>query len=132
MKLPPCISSSESLPVARLLGELAELRGELEDALLVDVADDRHQQAAIGVDGDADVDVLLEDHRLAGHVDRRVELRERLERRRPRTLSANAVTVSLPLRLRLEALAELLAQRLEVGDVGLVVLRDVRDAGPAS
>ena len=36
----------------------------------------------------------------------------------------------LALRLRLEALAELLAQRLEIGDVGLLVLRDVRHAGP--
>ena len=116
---------------ARLLGELAELGGELEHALLVDVADDRHQQAAIGVDGDADVEVLLEDQRLAGHVDRRVDLRERLERR-GRDLERHRRHRQLALRLRLEALAELLAQRLEIGDVGLVVLRDVRHAGSTS
>ena len=129
VKQPPCISSSESLPARAFSASWRELGRELQHALLVDVADDRHQQAAIGVDGDADVDVLLEDHRLAGHVDRRVDLRERLERRGG-DLERHRRHRQLALRLRLEALAELLAQRLEIGDVGLLVLRDVRHGGP--
>ena len=49
---------------------------------VVGVADHRHEQAAIGVHGDADVDVLLVDDLAALGVDRRVELRELLDRRR--------------------------------------------------
>ena len=44
--------------------------------------DDRHEQPAIGVDGDADVHVLLVDDLVGGQIDRRVELRKHLERRR--------------------------------------------------
>ena len=55
------MSSSVSLPAAGLLGGLRELVGELDDVLLVDIADHRHEQAAVGVDGHADVDVLLVD-----------------------------------------------------------------------
>ena len=57
LKQPPCISSSEILRVARLLRQLRELDRQLDDVLLIGVADDRHQQPAIGVDGDADVHV---------------------------------------------------------------------------
>ena len=35
-----------------------------DDVLLVHVADDRHEQAALGVDGHADVHVFLEDERV--------------------------------------------------------------------
>ena len=41
---------------ARLLRRLRQLDRQLDDALAIDVADDRHEQAALGVDGDADVD----------------------------------------------------------------------------
>src|SRR5262245_43924711 len=46
---------------ARLLGNLRKLRGKLDYALLLDVADDRDQEAAIGVHGHTDVGVLLVD-----------------------------------------------------------------------
>ena len=113
---------------ARLLGDLGQLRRQLGDALRVDVADDRHEQAAIGVDGDADVRVLLVDQLPAARVDRRVELRELLQRGgddlhrdgRDRQLAAGALDLRSPL----------LPQLLEAGDVGLVVLRDVRDRRP--
>ena len=49
------------LPGARFLRGLRDLVGELTDVLLIHVANHRHEQAAIGVDGDADVDVLLVD-----------------------------------------------------------------------
>ena len=73
---PPLISSSVSFFVARLLRQLLDLDGDLRDVLLVGVADHRHEQAAIGVHGDADVDVFLVDDLAALGVDRRVELRE--------------------------------------------------------
>ena len=83
LKQPPCISSSEILRDARLLGQLRQLRRRSGCMFFcVRVPDDRHQQAAIGVDGDADVDVLLDDHLVVRQVDRRVELRKHLERRR--------------------------------------------------
>ena len=66
----------------RLLGDLLQLRRELHDVLLVHVADHRHEQAGLGVDRDADVDVLLEDDLFVRNVDGRIELREYLERRR--------------------------------------------------
>ena len=61
VKPPPCISSSDSLPVRAFSESLGQLDGQIEDALLIDVADHRHQQPAIGVHGDADVDGLLVD-----------------------------------------------------------------------
>src|SRR5574337_1108566 len=51
---------------------LRELHGDLDDVLLIRVADDRNEQAAIGVDGDADVDELLEDDLIGREIDRRV------------------------------------------------------------
>src|SRR5207245_7033259 len=59
---------------ARLLGELRQLDGDLDDVLGVGVANDRHKEAAIRIDGDADVHVLLEDDLLGGEIDRRIEL----------------------------------------------------------
>ena len=94
------------------------------DALLVHVAQDRHDQAALGIDGHADVVVLLEDScppatsRLAlncGNCLRSDGARLEDERRH-RQLRALALL--------------LLAERLQVGDVGQVVLRDVRDRAP--
>ena len=78
---PPLISSSVSFR-SRAFGELVQLDGDLGDVLLVGVADHRHEQTAIGVDGDADVHVFLVDDLAALGVDRRVELRELADRRR--------------------------------------------------
>src|SRR3712207_2456561 len=50
-----------AVPGAR--GHLAELAAELPDPLAVDVADDRDDQALRRVDGDADVEVPLEDRK---------------------------------------------------------------------
>src|SRR5690606_22345221 len=68
------------LAVARLLRDGRQLRGNPGDRLGVDVAKDGHEQAVRRVDSNADVAVLLVDDRLAGHVDRRGELRESIER----------------------------------------------------
>ena len=70
------------LAVPRLLGGLRDLVGELRKIFLVDVANHRHEQAAIGVDGHADVHVLLVDDLVGLQIDRRVRLREFLQRGR--------------------------------------------------
>ena len=59
LKQPPCISSSEILRLRAFSDSCASSTDDLDDVLRVGVADDRHQQPAIGVDGDADVHVLL-------------------------------------------------------------------------
>ena len=53
------------LAVARELGELAHLLRDVDDALLVGVADHRHDEAVRRVGGEADVVVLLEDEVVA-------------------------------------------------------------------
>src|SRR6185436_15688750 len=93
-----------------------------------DVADDRHQQAAVGVDRDADVDVLLQHDLVGAHVDRGVELREHTQRR-GHDLEGNRGDGEVAAG-RLHLRRELLAQLLEAGDVGEVALGDVRDGRP--
>src|SRR5438552_2744297 len=53
------------LALAGLLGERRRLLGEGEDALLVDVLHDRHDETVRRVGGEADVPVLLQDETLA-------------------------------------------------------------------
>ena len=53
----------------------------LDDIFLIDIANHWHQQTAVGIDGNADVDVLLVDDLVFRHVDAGVELRENFQRR---------------------------------------------------
>ena len=116
------------LAAARLLRQLRELHRQLHDVLLIRVADDRHEQPAIGVHGDADVDVFLDDDFVGRQVDRRVELREHPQRggdhldgnRGHRQVAAGG----------LDLLRVFLAELFEAGDVGEIALRDVRNRRP--
>ena len=64
----------------RLAGEIRQLGGDREHRLSLRVPDDWDEQAEIGVDGDADVVIVL-DHQLASaHVDTGIERGKRLER----------------------------------------------------
>ena len=83
------------LAVARLLGELVDLDGDLADVFLVRVANHRHEQTPVGVHRHADVHVFLVDDFAALHVQRGVELRELLHGGRE-DLTSIAVTVRLP------------------------------------
>ncbi len=65
VKVAPCISAGLKLAGAGLFGELAELAGEVDHALLVDVLDHRHDQAVGRVDRDADVPIATQDQRAA-------------------------------------------------------------------
>ena len=108
-----------------MLRQLLELDGDLRDVLRVGVADHRHEQTAIGVDRDADVDVLLVDDLAALGVDRRIELRELADRRRQH-LTSIAVTVRLPPAFATCSL-NCFRSSSSSRDVRLVELRDVRD-----
>ena len=70
------------LAVACLLGQVAHLLADLQDALLVGALEHRHHQAVGRVRREADVEVLLVDQRVA--VQAGVELGELLERRHHR------------------------------------------------
>ena len=121
------VGGSEFL-LARLLGELRQLDRQFDDVFLVDVANHRNQQSAIGVGRNADVDVLLVDDFFFLDVDAGIELRKDFERRGAdfqcdrgdRHLAAGFFGLG----------SEARAQLLEFGDVGAVVLGDVRDRVP--
>ena len=61
LKQPPCISSSEIFRVRAFSASCDSSTEICDDVLRVGVANHRHEQATIGVHGDADVDVLLVD-----------------------------------------------------------------------
>src|SRR5580698_5112959 len=108
--------------------KLGELSGEFDDVFLVDVTDDGHQQAAIRIDGDADVDVLLVDDFLFRHVDTGVELREYFERRGADFEGDGGDRHFAPGFLRFGSKTG--AQLFELGDVSFILLGNVRDRGP--
>ena len=116
------------LALARLAGQLRRLARDVDDALLVDVLDDRHDQTVRRVGGEADVPVVLEDQVLA--VERAVHRRVLLQRRDHRLHDEGQ-------RRHLDAalgvlLVDVRAELLELGDVGLVELSDVRDHHPVA
>ena len=110
----------------RLARQLAQLGGDLQEPLLVDVADDRDDQAVGRVGREAEMPLRL-DHELLA-VQRRGEARERVERRAAR-LQQQGDHRHLDVGL---LGVELLAERLELGDVRLVVVGDVRDHHPVA
>ena len=118
-------------PLAGFLGQLLQLPRQLEQALLVHVADDRHDQARLGVHRDADVIVLLENDLLGDLVEAGVEDRmllqrvhDRLQRQR-RSASAARPCFSY-------AGAYFFRSVVQSRDVGLVELRHVRDRRSSS
>ncbi len=116
------------LPLARPRGELRELGRQISDPLAVDAPHHRHHEALVGVHRDADVVVALEDELARRLVQARVEARVRPERGRHRLDQEDRqgqVRASLAAALLVAA-----PHRLELGDVGLVVLGDVRDHRP--
>ena len=125
VNVPPFSSAASSLPLRARSATAVSSCGQLGDALLVHVADHRHQQAALGVHGDADVVIVLEDRAGCWPVSRRgVEVRELLQRHGDGLQREGR-------HRQLRPLAVLgLAERFQVGDVGQVVLGDVRDQAP--
>ena len=62
--------------VARFFRKLCHLRCQLDDVFLVDIANYRHKQSAIGVDCDPNVDVPLVNNFFFPHINRCIELRK--------------------------------------------------------
>jgi hypothetical protein len=119
----PLMSFGASLP-ARAARQLGQLAGELEDPLAVDVVHDGDDEAVRRVGREAEVALVLDDELVA--VERGGEARERVERRRARLEQQGDHR-----HLHVVLLGvELLAERLEVGDVRLVVVGDERDLRP--
>ena len=116
------------LAVPCLFCRLVHLDRDLGDVLLVDVLDDRHQQATLGVGRHTHVNVSLVDDLVSLEIERGVELRillhgcgQHLDQHRGDGEVAARVGYLL---------AVLPAQRFHRGDVGLVELRDVRHRTP--
>ena len=113
---------------ARAVGEVIERYRNLSQILRVGIADDRYQKTTLGVHSDPDVDRVAEDHFLPCHVDRGVEHRVRLEgggnnldqQCGHRKLAAGG---RYPFLVRLPEL-------LEVGDIGDLVVGDMRNREP--
>src|SRR5438552_5004981 len=108
----------------------SQLLRQIENTLAVSVPDHWHQQTVGRIDRDSDVIVLLDDQVLAGLVERGVELRKLLKRvhrsfHQEREHGEFEASFFRDLRV-------LLAKRLELGDVGFVVLGDVRDRDPVA
>ena len=74
VNVPPVRSSIVSLPSRAFLATAPMSRDDLEHALAVGVLDVRHDEPRVGRDGDAHVDVVLVDDRVA--VDLRVDDRD--------------------------------------------------------
>src|SRR5271165_32629 len=114
--------------LACFLRELRQLDRQFDNVFLVDVANHRNQQAAVSIGGHADVDVLLVDDFFFVEVDAGVELRKNFQCRgadfqRDRGDGHFAAGF---FGLRSKAGAQL----FEFGNVGAVVLRDVRNRVP--
>ena len=108
--------------------KLGQFDGKVHDIFLVHVANHWDQQPAVGVHRDANVGVLLVDDFLVFHVNAGIELREDLEgsgANFQRDGGDGHLAAGL-FGLGTEAGAEL----LQFGDVGAVVLRDVRNRVP--
>ena len=128
VNVPPRHLGRRQLAVARLAGQRRQLARDVDQALLVDVADDRHDEALRRVGREAEVVVLLEDEVVA--VERGVELRELLQRRHA-GLEQQGDHRELHALLRV-LLVRALAEGLQLGDVRLVEVRDVRDHHPVA
>jgi hypothetical protein len=116
------------LAVARKLGEITHLLGDLDHALLVGIANDRHHEALRRVSGKADVIVFLQDEILAP--ERGIELREFLECRH-RRLDHEGEHAHPHARF-LDLFVETNAKLFELGDIRFVVAGDVRDHHPVA
>src|SRR2546425_830817 len=113
------------LALAHALGQRAQLARHVEHRLLVDVAQHGHDQTALGGDGDAEVDVALDDQLPGGGVEGRVERRVLAERLRGRLQEKSRQRQGHAARLHRLEIA--LDDRVELRDVRAVEVRDVGD-----
>src|SRR5690606_15249742 len=118
------------LAVTRQAGEFGRFTGNIEDALLVGIANHRYHQTVRGIGCKTDVVVLLEHQRVA--VERGIEFRELLERGH-HSLDEEGQHGDLDARLGLRLLfVQILAELFQFGDIGHVVVRDVGNHDPVA
>src|SRR5579863_2910199 len=114
-------------PVARLLGELRALRGDGDQAFVGGVLEYGYDEPARRVRGETDIVVVLSHEFVA--VEAAVEVGELAER-----INAGFDEEREHRELRSAALCrfavDLVAEGFEIGDVGLVVIRDMRNRKP--
>ncbi len=115
---------------ARFFCQSGSFSGQLQEALLIDVLDDRDQQTFRCVHGEADVHVLLADDRFAAWRQRAVEVRQFLEQMRS-GLEQQWQDGQLDASLLCDGFLSD-AESFQFGDVGLVELSHVRNVQPAA
>jgi len=116
--------------VARALRRRLELGRQLDDALAIDVAHDRHDEPLVRVDGDAEMEIVLHEQSIALGRERRAQRRMLAQRdhdglhheQQRRELDA----------LRARLILAVATEALELRDVGFVVLGDVGDVLPGA
>ncbi|MNR06952.1 hypothetical protein D3C85_1230520 [compost metagenome] len=114
--------------VARLGRDRLQLRGQFGDALAITVAQHRHEQAKARVHGHADVEILLQHQVFAAAIQGGVELREAFQRPDHR-LDQIGQQRQLG---RLARRVARLAPRLELGDVGIILVGDMWNHHPVA
>src|SRR5579863_515205 len=115
--------------VAGFLGELRQFDRQLDDVLLIDVADYRNEKPAVCISGDPDVDVLLVDDFFFLNINTGVELRKHFQRRSAdlECDGSNGHFTAGLFGLRGEAGTQL----LEFSDICTIVLGDVWNCVPS-
>ena len=79
--VPPWKSSMRELLAARALDDFLDVLREIQNRLVLDVLHHRSRQTVVGLNGEADVEIVLVDDLLLLFVERGVEDRELLQRR---------------------------------------------------
>ncbi len=120
VKLAPSNSSGLIFLVAGPLGRIGDLYRQLDDALVLNVADHGHQQSPGGVHGHADMDIILVDHLFVGRIDAGVEARVALKGDGADFHQHRGEGQLAAFLLRLPAVP--VEKRLHITDVGLVEL----------
>ncbi len=121
---------SGELLVAGLGGQRSGFGCQLQQALLVNVLDDRYEQAFRGVDGEADVHVFLADDCFAAWCQRTVEVRQLLEQMRA-GLEQQRQDGQLDAGLLCNGFLSD-TERFQLGDISRIELSHVRDVQPAA
>ena len=121
------------LAVARLRRDVAQFVADLDDTLAIGVLDHRNDQAFRCVDGDADVVEFLVDKCVLFRRERAIEVRKRLQRVDGRLHQERQQRD--PVRLLLVGLAGIIKffpVFLDLGNIRLVIVGDVRDVEPCA
>src|ERR1035441_6204158 len=120
---------SRHFALARFAGQFLQLSGQVNQSLLIDVANDRHDQARFSINRNPNVVVLLEDNLLRYLVEAGIEdgmLLERIDNHLQGERGQGE-----PRALLLVRGGVLLPQRHQAGNVSLVKLGDARSSAPA-